>query len=162
MSEKTHIRKAHVKEVPEIWRMLHNFAEKDQDVLPRTMADLYSYLRDYFVYQHDEGPIVGIAALHLFWDNLAEIRSLVVQPEFQKSGIGTQLLEKCLEEARSLRIASVFVLISEKNANFFARFGFRTIQKEKLPVIVWAECVHCLKYPDCDEFPMLLELESGA
>lgn len=140
--------------------MLHNFAENDQDVLPRTMADLYSHLRDYFVYQPDDGPIIGIAALHIFWENLAEIRSLVVQPEFQISGIGTQLVEKCLEEARSLRIESVFVLISEKNAKFFNRFGFRAVPKEKLPVIVWAECVDCLKFPDCDEFPMLLELDS--
>jgi len=152
------LRKARIQEVPEIWRMINHFAEKGQDVLRRSMADLYGYLRDYFVYRNDEGPIIGLAALHIYWEHLAEIRSLVVHPEFQNRGIGTQLLEKCLEEARSLGIASVFVLTLEKNGDFFGRFGFRAVPKEKLPVIVWAECVHCLKFPECDEIPLLLEL----
>lgn len=151
------IRKAQIHEVPEIRRLLMEFASQ-WDVLPRKMADLYSQVRDYFVYHNADGVIIGIAALHIFWDNLAEIRSLVVQPDSQLNGIGTQLVEKCLEEARYLGINSVFVLTTEKIANFFKRFGFRAIQKEKLPPIVWAECVDCLKFPDCDEIPMLLNL----
>ena len=94
------IRKAQINEVPEIWRMLHEFADKD--VLPRTMADLYSQVREYFVYKRDHGPIIGVAGLHIFWQDLGEIRSVAVLPNFQKTGIGSSLVNKCIEEARIL------------------------------------------------------------
>lgn len=148
------IRKALINEVPEIWRMLHEFA--DQDVLPRTMAEIYSLLRDYFVYREDQGPIRGIAALHIFWEDLGEIRSLVVTPEFQKKGIGSRLVKKCLAEASSLGLKRVFALTSQPD--FFKRFGFLEVTRNDLPPIIWAECVQCLKFPDCNEIPMLLDI----
>jgi len=100
------IRKARIYEVQEIWRMLHEFAT--QDVLPRTMADLYSQVREYFVYRQDQGPIIGIAALHIFWEDLGEIRSVAVLPNFQKKGIGSALVEKCIEEAAAIGVKKVF------------------------------------------------------
>jgi amino-acid N-acetyltransferase len=157
------IRKARVQEVPEIYRMLAEFARnQDWDILPRTMADLYRLVRDYFVYREDQGPIRGIAALHIFWEDWGEIRSMAVMPEFQERGIGSRLLASCLDEARYLGLKRVFVLTSVKRADFFKRFGFRDVPKEDLPPIIWAECVNCLKYPDCDEIPMLLDLAATA
>ncbi|MEW6386564.1 MAG: N-acetyltransferase [Thermodesulfobacteriota bacterium] len=151
------IRKALVQEVPEIRRLLMEFSFQ-WNVLPRTLADLYSLVRDYFVYRPDKGPILGIAALHVFWEDLGEIRSLVVVPGSQQQGIGSHLVEKCLEEARALGLKQVFVLTSEGHGKFFARFGFHQISRHKLPEIIWAECAQCFKYPDCDEVPMLLDL----
>lgn len=149
------IRKAQIHEVPEIWRMLHDFA--DQDVLPRSMADLYSQVRDYFVYRKDQSPIIGIAALHIFWQDLAEIRSVAVLPNFQKTGIGSALVKKCLEEADSLGLKKVFALTTRPD--FFKRLGFCIVPNENLPNIIWSECKDCLKYPDkCNEIPMLLDL----
>ena len=78
------IRKAQIQEVPEIWRMLHDFA--DQDVLPRSMGDLYSQVREYFVYRQDHGPVIGVAALHIFWEDVGEIRSVAVLTDFQRTG----------------------------------------------------------------------------
>ncbi len=149
------IRKAKISEVPEIRRMLSEFA-KAGEVLPRTLADLYSQVRDYSVYREDEGPIIGVAALHVTWDGLGEIRSLVVTPERQGQGIGSQLVRSCLEEARQLGLRRVFVLTA--SPDFFQRFGFRLIPREDLPPIVWADCVDCVKFPDCDEIPMMLDL----
>jgi amino-acid N-acetyltransferase len=153
------IRKAQVQEVPEIYRMLAEFAKnREWDILPRTMADLYSLVRDYFVYREDQGPIRGIAALHIYWDDWGEIRSLAVLPEFQKQGWGSRLVASCLDEARQLGLKRVFVLTSTNRADFFKRLGFQDVPKEELPLIIWAECLNCLKYPDCDESPLLLDL----
>ncbi len=153
------IRKAQIHQVPEIWRMLHDFA--DQDVLPRTMADLYSQVREYFVYQNERGPIIGLAGLHIFWEDLGEIRSVVVLPDFQKAGIGSSLVRKCIEEAHSIGLKKVFVLTTRPN--FFERLGFRQIPNADLPKLIWSECKDCFKYPDkCNEIPMLLDLETAA
>jgi amino-acid N-acetyltransferase len=149
------IRKARIDEVPDIYRMLAEFATQ-WDILPRKMAELYSLLRDYFVYREGQGPILGIAALHIFWENLAEVRSLAVRNEHRQQGIGSRLVESCLAEARDLGLSRVFALTSKPD--FFQRFGFKIVTKEALPPIIWAECVQCLKFPDCDEIPMLLDL----
>lgn len=153
------IRKAKINEVPDIWRMLHDFA--DQDVLPRSMADLYSQVREYFIYREEHGPLVGIAALHIFWEDLGEIRSVAVLPDFQRNGIGSALVKKCLEEADSLGLKKVFVLTTRPN--FFIRLGFHKVEKEDLPRHIWSECMDCVKYPDkCNEIPMLLDLGTSA
>jgi amino-acid N-acetyltransferase len=154
------IRKAKINEVPEIHRLLVNFSKKvEWDILPRKMADLYNLVRDFFVYRRDREDIGGIAALHIFWEDLGEIRSLGVLPELRKKGIGSRLVKSCLEEARDLGLKRVFVLTSLKNSRFFAQFGFAEVHKDDLPRIIWGECRDCLKYPDCDEIPMLLDLE---
>jgi amino-acid N-acetyltransferase len=159
MISKAQIRKAHVNEVPEIYRLLVNFSKKAEwDILPRKMADLYNLVRDFFVYRQDQGRIRGLAALHIFWEDLGEICSLGVLPDLRKQGIGSLLVEKCLEEARDLGLKRVFVLTSTQNASFFERFGFKEVDKDDLPRIIWRDCGDCLKFPDCDEIPMLLEL----
>jgi amino-acid N-acetyltransferase len=149
------IRKAKIDEVPGIWQMLHDFA--DQDVLPRSMADLYSQVREYFVYRKDDTPIIGVGALHIFWEDLGEIRSVAVLPDFQRAGIGSGLVKKCIEEAKSIGLKKVFALTTRPK--FFKRLGFRKVRKEDLPPHIWSECMNCIKYPGkCNEFPMLLDL----
>jgi amino-acid N-acetyltransferase len=153
------VRKALLQEIPEIRRMLTEFAHQ-WDILPRTLAELYSQVRDYFVYREEEGPIVGIAALHIFWEDLGEVRSLAVRPQFQEQGIGSLLVESCLDEARELGLKRVFVLTSR--VHYFKRFGFQEVHRDELPRIIWAECVNCFKFPDCHEVPMVLNLEITA
>jgi amino-acid N-acetyltransferase len=149
------IRKAEIHEVPEIWRMLHDFA--DQDVLPRSMAALYSQVREYFVYREDQGPLAGVAALHIFWEDLGEIRSVAVLPEFQKTGVGSRLVRQCIGEANAIGLKKVFVLTTLPE--FFQRLGFHRVDRQDLPPHIWSECIECVKYPGkCNEIPMLLEL----
>jgi len=149
------IRKAKIHEVPEIRRFLAEFT-LEGGILPRTLADLYGQLRDYFVYREDQGPLIGVGALHICWAGLGEIRSVAVTPEHRGRGIGSRLVTTCLAEARVLGLSEIFLLTLVPD--FFRRFGFKVVSREELLPIVWADCVNCVKFPDCDEIPMLLEL----
>jgi amino-acid N-acetyltransferase len=149
------IRKAKINEVPEIRRFLTEFSQ-DGGILPRTLADLYSQLRDYYVYRKGHGPILGIASLHVCWAGLGEIRSVAVAPTHQGQGIASHLVETCLNEARTIGLSEIFILTLIPE--FFQRFGFQVVSREDLLPIVWADCVNCVKFPDCDEIPMLLDL----
>lgn len=151
------IRKARIQEVPEIRRFLAEFTQ-DDGILPRTLADLYGQLRDYFVYREEQGPLIGIAALHVCWAGLGEIRSVAVAPSYHGRGIGSRLVETCLAEARTLGLSEVFCLTLRPE--FFQRFGFKLVARDELLPIVWADCVNCVKFPDCDEVPMVLELKT--
>jgi len=149
------IRKARISDVQEIRQILRTFAAKGV-LLPRTLAELYSLVRDYFVYQDDpDGPIIGVCALHVCWDSLGELRSVAVLEPSQGKGIGSRLVETCLSEAITLGLSEVFVLTYRPD--FFARFGFQVVDKNILPHIVWADCVRCPKFPECDEIAMLLK-----
>ncbi len=150
------IRKAHINEVPEIRRFLAEFT-LDGGILPRTLADLYGQLRDYYVYRDGQGPIVGLAALHICWAGLAEIRSVAVTPDSRGRGIGSSLVQTCISEARTLGLSEIFVLTLAPD--FFKPFGFKIVDRNDLLPIVWADCVNCVKFPDCDEIPMVLNLE---
>jgi amino-acid N-acetyltransferase len=149
------IRKAKIHEVPEIRRFLAEFT-LEGGILPRTLADLYGQLRDYFVYREDQGPLIGVGALHICWAGLGEIRSVAVALEHRGRGIGSRLVTTCLAEARVLGLSEIFLLTLVPD--FFRRFGFKVVSREELLPIVWADCVNCVKFPDCDEIPMLLEL----
>ena len=149
------IRKAQIQEVPEIRRFLAEFS-LDGGILPRTLADLYGQLRDYYVYRVDQGPLLGIAALHICWAGLGEIRSVAVVPTHRSRGIASRIVETCLAEAQAIGLSEIFLLTLAPE--FFQRFGFRVVSREDLLPIVWADCVNCVKFPDCDEIPMLLDL----
>ncbi len=152
------IRKAKINEVPEIRRFLVEFSQ-DGGILPRTLADLYGQLRDYYVYRQDRSAILGIAALHICWAGLGEIRSVAVTPAQRGQGIASRLVEACLLEARTIGLSEIFLLTLVPE--FFQRFGFKVVSREDLLPIVWADCVNCVKFPDCDEIPMLLDLRTS-
>ena len=152
------IRKAKIYEVPEIRRFLGQFSQ-DGGILPRTLADLYGQLRDYYVYREDQGPLLGIGALHICWAGLGEIRSVAVSPAHQGRGIASRIVETCLAEAQAIGLSEIFLLTLVPE--FFQRFGFRVVSREDLLPIVWADCVNCVKFPDCDEVPMLLDLNAA-
>ncbi len=141
------IRPARMGDVRSIHALLTIFAAKGL-MLSRSISSLYDHLRDFVVYE-EEGVILGICALHISWDDLAEIRSLAVAEARQKSGIGALLVQSCLDEAQSLEIKNVFVLTYQ--AAFFRKFGFVDRDKQDLPHKIWSDCLHCPKFPDCDE-----------
>jgi amino-acid N-acetyltransferase len=93
------------------------------------------------------------------WEDLAEIRSLAVDPCCRDLGVGRALVESCLEEARSLRLRRVFALTYQED--FFRRLGFGAVDKSTLPQKVWGDCMRCTKFPDCDETAVLMELPGG-
>lgn len=153
-----HIRPARMGDVRAIHVLLTVFADKGL-MLPRSVSSLYDHLRDFVVYEED-GDILGISALHICWDNLAEIRSVAVAEQCQKKGIGALLVESCLDEAKSLEIRQVFVLTYQ--AAFFRQFGFKDCDKQELPHKIWSDCIHCAKFPDCDEEALIRITEPHA
>ncbi|PID72414.1 MAG: GNAT family N-acetyltransferase [Desulfobulbus propionicus] len=141
------IRPARMGDVRAIHKLLMIFANRDL-MLPKSISALYDHLRDFVVYE-EQGEIQGICSLHICWDDLAEVRSLAVAEEKQGAGIGRQLVQSCLDEARSLEIKQIFVLTYR--ADFFKSLGFVDKDKQELPHKIWSDCVHCSKFPDCDE-----------
>jgi amino-acid N-acetyltransferase len=136
--------------------LITHFAKTGQ-VIPRPLSEIYEHIRDFFVF-FPEGKdlLAGACALHVTWEDLAEIRSLVVSEEYQGEGVGAKLVKACLEEARELGIPKVFVLTNAPV--FFQKLGFRIIEKNKLPHKVWADCVKCPKFPECDEEALIIQV----
>jgi amino-acid N-acetyltransferase len=149
------VEKAKISDVPQMHQLINYFAEKDE-MLPRSLSELYENIRDCFVVREGE-VIVGCVALHVFWSDLAEIRSLAVAEGNQEQGIGGKLVEACLKEAEELGITTVFCL-TYKPA-LFEKFGFAQVDKMELPRKVWTECYRCPKFPDCDEVALIYKLE---
>jgi amino-acid N-acetyltransferase len=151
----TVLRNALVGDIKEIHSLLLT-ADKGR-LLPRSLADLYRHTRDFYVLTEKDGRPVGCCALSVVWEDLAEIRSLYVREDMRRRGSGGRLAEACLKEARSMGISRLFTLTYE--TVFFARLGFDETDKGILPQKIWADCVHCPKFPDnCDETAMLRRL----
>ena len=151
------LRKAKISDVKIIHRIINISAGKDE-MLPRSLMDIYSSLRDFFVYVEEDGASIrGICAMHIFWENLVEIRSLYVDEKHREKGLGRSLVEACISEAITLDLFSVFTLTYQKE--FFERLGFREVDKSSLPEKIWSDCFKCPKYPDyCDEIAMIIEV----
>ena len=150
--------KAAVADVTRMVELVNSFAERGE-MLPRTAGELFETLRDFFVVRH-EGDVVACAALHVTWDDLAEVRSLAVREGSQSLGLGTLLVQACVEEARRLGLKRVFALTMKPA--FFEKLGFAQADVMTLSRKVWNECYRCPKFMSCDEIAMLLDIESAA
>ena len=148
------IRKARMADVKGIHGLIAEYAKKG-DMLPRSLADIYENLRDYFVFLGNDGELVGSAAIHIMWEDLAEVRSLAVREGKMRRGVGTQLVESCISEAIMLGIARVFALTYKPE--FFEKLGFHVVDKAELPQKIWADCLKCSKFPDCDEVALVAD-----
>lgn len=149
------IRKARLNEVKRIHYLIGEQA-RDGHILPRPISELYGAVRDFWVLVEEEPSggetIVGCGALHFVWEDLAEIRSLAVSVSEQNRGLGTLIIEALLAEAREMQTREVFVLTYRPG--LFGRLGFREIDKSRLPHKIWADCIRCTKFPECDEIAM--------
>lgn len=149
------IRNARMEDVKAIYNLLQHFSNQGL-LLARSLSSLYDQLRDFHVFVEPQGGadrIIGAGALHMCWEDLAEIRSLAVDENFQRQGIGSQLVSACLAEAETFGIQRVFTLTYQPG--FFARLGFHSIDKKELPHKVWSDCINCPKFPDCNEEAMI-------
>ncbi len=151
------IRKALIQDVKPIHKLLSYYADQGL-LLHRSLSELYDHLRDHFVVEdrRSQNSIIGVSALGICWEDLAEIRSLAIAKDEQGKGLGSQLVETCLEEARSLGLKRVFTL--SYVPDFFSKLGFREVEKSVLPHKIWGDCLKCPKFPDCDETAMLIDL----
>jgi len=148
------LRRARAGDVPPMQRLINHFAERDE-MLPRSLSEIYENLRDFVVAEAD-GELAGCCALHVTWGDLAEIKSLAVRQNRRGMGLGDKLVKWCLKDGRTLGVPRVFVLTYIPE--YFRRFGFQTVEKAELPQKVWSECIRCPKFPDCGEVGMVLDL----
>jgi len=152
------IRKARLTDVKAIQSLVNQYAVSGQ-MLPRTLNDLYEHLRDFIVCENERGSFIGVAALHISWEGLAEIRSLAVRRDSVMRGIGTKLIGRCMAEAAELGVTRVFALTYQ--VSFFKKLGFLEMDKKELPHKIWSDCLNCVKFPNCDEIAVAISLPSS-
>lgn len=146
------IRPARIHDAKAIYKTIAEQAEFGH-ILPRAMSEIYAQIRAFLVYTVDDtDEILGCGALEIVWEDLAEIRSVAVLSKAQGAGIGTRLIEALLEDARTMGVKQVFVLTYRPN--LFKRLGFEEKEKSELPHKIWADCIRCTKFPECDEIAM--------
>ena len=148
------IRKATIDDIKEIQELINFYAKQDR-MLPRSLNELYENIRDFFVYE-EAGKVLSCCALHVAWESLAEVKSLAVEESNQKKGIGEMLVKNALEDARKLKVKKVFALTYVPL--FFEKLGFKRIEHAELPHKIWSECIKCIKFPDCAENALAMDI----
>jgi amino-acid N-acetyltransferase len=161
------LRKALMCDVKSLYNLFSEYS-KAGEMLPRSMSDIYEHLRDFYIAEIEnedeesaDAPghtpdVIGACALTIVWENLAEIRSLAVKRPYTRKLIGTELIKKCIEEAKFFKITNLFALTYKPQ--FFQKSGFKIIDKSELPHKIWSDCINCVKFPDCDETAVMLKL----
>ena len=125
-------------------------------ILDRSDDEIATNIRSYTLALLN-GEMVGFTALHIHTSYLAEIRSLIVKDGFRGQKIGEQLINKVLDEARTLGLQRVLSLTYKQS--FFERLGFVEIPKESLPEHkIWADCIKCKHFPICNEVSLIKNL----
>jgi amino-acid N-acetyltransferase len=106
---------------------------------PKDAVAYYEGLQQFRVVEDPEEPerIIGCGALHVMWEDLAEVRTLAVHPDFARRGLGGRLLETLLDDARALGLSRIFCLTFE--VDFFTRHGFSPIVGQAAEPDVYAE-----------------------
>jgi amino-acid N-acetyltransferase len=148
------VRKARIDDVKVIFKFIEGFAVKG-DMLHRPVSEIYNTLRDFYVYEVN-GVILGTCALHVCWEDLAEVRSLAVDERAKEKGIGKALINACIEDAKTLGVTKLFALTYKEG--YFKKMGFEIIDMKILPHKIWTDCVKCVKFPECDETAVMLIL----
>jgi len=161
MSETTThaLTRASIADARAICDLVNEFARRGE-MLPRTMSEVYQNLRDFYVVRNDAGELIACGALHILWEDLAEVKSLAVREDLQGRGVGAQIVHACIDEARELGLQTVFALTYRPG--FFERLGFAQADVMTLPRKVWGECYRCPKFPGCNEIAMVLPLGQPA
>lgn len=119
------IRRARTTDVPAIRRLIDTY-KGERVLLDKPMVALYEDVQEFWVAERDsDGTVVGCGALHVMWEDLAEIRTVAVDTACRGLGIGHMLLDRLLDTARVIGVRRIFVLTFE--VEFFARHGFEPI-----------------------------------
>ncbi|MES0372425.1 MAG: N-acetyltransferase [Mariprofundaceae bacterium] len=158
MQHRIRIRMAEADDVDAMHALLLPWSEK-KIVLPRSKDSLFQHLQEFVVADYD-GNLVGLAALHVYQSNLAEVRSLVVSESHQGLGIGKLLVDSCEKLASGLGLERLFALTYVEK--FFGHLGYVVVPKESLPDKIWTACIHCEKFSNCDEIAMEKKLSTAA
>ncbi len=146
------IKKPTLSEIIDIKTVLEPYV-KEGIILYRDDDEIATNIRSYQVIYDKKKP-VAVGALHIYSPFLGEIRSLAVDRDYQKRGLGKMLVKNLLKEAKELNLKEVLVLTYKKE--FFEKLGFIEIQKEAIPdKKIWADCIKCKFFPNCNETALI-------
>lgn len=129
------VRPANTKDVLEIRRLVDTYAP-DRRLLSKATVTLFEDVPDFLVIEAD-GRIIGAGAIHVMWEDLAEVRTMAIFPEYQRKGYGSKLLNALLDRARDLGVKRVFCLTFE--TDFFAAHGFKEIEGTPVEAAVYQQ-----------------------
>lgn len=155
--EQLSTRRARVDDIHRILELVNGLAA-DQLMLPRSPGSVIENLRD-FVVAEIEGEFAGCGALHLVWTDLAEIRSIAVDPKAHKRGLGRLLADELIRDAEQLGVARLFAFTYVPG--FFEKLEFKVVEHSSLPHKVFSDCLNCPKFHACDEIAMLRVLKES-
>jgi len=129
------VRPARTSDIKGIHQLIVEFASGGR-MLQKETVTLYESVQE-FVVAVDNGKVIGCGALHVLWEDLAEVRSVAISEELRGKGIGNQILERIIERARELGLSRIFCLTFE--TKFFGRHGFEEIHGTPVEPDVYAE-----------------------
>jgi amino-acid N-acetyltransferase len=135
VTESVVVRRARTPDVRAIRSLVEPMAASRRIVAKDAVA-YYEAVHEFKVVELDH-EIVGCGALHVMWEDLAEVRTVAVRPEFKGRGLGSAVLRALLQDARELGVQRVFCLTFE--TAFFGRHGFRPIDGQAVEPQVYAE-----------------------
>jgi argininosuccinate lyase/amino-acid N-acetyltransferase len=151
------IRTARLTDLARIESMVNHWAQKGEN-LPRDKSDLAQSVGEFAVTEC-EGQVTGCGSLYIYDTGLAEIRSLGVEPGFERRGQGSALVELLIKRAEKLAIKRVFVLT--RMPEFFMKLGFSPTSKNTMPEKVMKDCAGCIRQHACDEVALEFKIKSS-
>ena len=154
MNHAYQVQSATAQDIPAIQKLLIHYAGMGE-LLPRSRQDIVNNLTHFRVIKENE-LIIACGSLENFTDELAEVRSLMVDQDQKGAGLGRIIVQNIIETAKQRKVSRLMALTYVPD--FFHKLGFRTVQKEIFPEKVWGICVNCYKFDKCDEIAVLLEL----
>ncbi|BBH66159.1 N-acetylglutamate synthase [Actinoplanes sp. OR16] len=130
------VRRARTGDVKAI-RSLVDAYTTDRRLLSKATVTLYESVQEFWVAVAEDGAIAGCGALHVMWEDLAEIRTVAVDPSRRGQKIGHMIVSSLLDQARALGVRRVFCLTFE--TRFFGSFGFTEIDGAPVPHSVYEQ-----------------------
>jgi amino-acid N-acetyltransferase len=130
------VRRARTSDVRSIARLVAGYAD-DRIVLGKETVTYYEDIQEFRVAEDEDGTVVGCGALHVMWEDLAEVRTLAVDKTRHGEGVGSLILAELLDQARAVGVTQVFCLTFE--VGFFTRHGFHQIDGTPVGPEVYAE-----------------------
>jgi amino-acid N-acetyltransferase len=150
------VRKARMSDIREIASLINDYASREI-MLPRNEMELAESIRDFSVCEID-GAIAGCVALHFYTTTAGEVRSLAVDPQHVRAGIGRLLVEALEREARDADLAILFAFTYVPG--FFEKLDYELVDRNVLPLKAWKDCLRCPKFQNCDEIAVLKRLKA--
>ena len=131
------VRRARTPDVRCIRELIDTYSP-DRRLLSKATVTLYEDVSEFWVAERPgDGSVVGCGALHVMWEDLAEIRTVAVRPDCRGLRVGRRIVDQLLDVAREVGVSRVFVLTFE--TGFFGSFGFVEIDGAPVPPAVYEQ-----------------------